>query len=255
MGNYSVFLHSSVILVPGSSKEAPECSLWERGHALRCWERRVLHRDYEAKGVCCCCCRPLQLAKFCPPFLQVCSRGWEEEGGKWEAGQMDRKKHLIVVPVVLTEQSLCSCIEEHWAVQELVWTMWTVHYSFLPWAGVPSSSSSLEVEVGITVSELSLSSSEPRSRSSCGCQKPLFLVPNSNGLQKLKKMYLYPRNMYTSGRVVMKINVMLGVRIPTDIYSVCPNKLVETSCEYELHSAVLHRHLTSWMPVSLQTHL
>lgn len=72
---------------------------------------------------------------------------------------------------------------------------------------------------------------------------------------KKKKIHLHPRNMYTSGRVVMKINVMRRVRIPTDIYSVCPNKLVETSCEHELLSAVPRRHLTSWMPVFLQTHL
>lgn len=61
--------------------------------------------------------------------------------------------------------------------------------------------------------------------------------------------------MYTSGRVVTKINVMRRVRIPADIYSVCPNKLVETSCDYELRSAVLHKRSMSWMPVSFQTHL
>lgn len=132
------------------------------GCALRCRERCMLHHDCEAKGIC-CCCRPLQLAEFCPPFIQICSRRWgEEEEGEWEAGQMNRKKCLILTPVVLIEQSLCSCGEECWAAQEFIWTLWTIRYVFLLWAGVPSlssSSSSLEVEVGVTVDEPSLSSS------------------------------------------------------------------------------------------------
>lgn len=48
---------------------------------------------------------------------------------------------------------------------------------------------------------------------------------------------------------------MLSVRTPLDISSVYPNNLGEPSGAKEPHSAVQGQHLTSWILISLETHV